>query len=81
MVSVIVRPYRGGALLRLRQSEIPDSEEARVHVHLNCRAAWVYFLTVLKVRLEHGIDARDRSRETGSSYSTYFNPAGLGVRF
>ncbi|MCW8873339.1 MAG: hypothetical protein OQK01_12060 [Xanthomonadales bacterium] len=39
------------------------------------------FLTVLKARLEHGIDARDKSRETGSSFSTYFNPESLQLRF
>ena len=44
----------------------------------NCRAAWVYFLTALKTRIEHGIDVRDRSRTTGSSYSTYFDPRAVG---
>jgi uncharacterized protein YndB with AHSA1/START domain len=80
-VSVMALPYQSGSLLRLRQYEIPDTEDARMHVHVNCRAAWVYFLTVLKTRLEHGIDARDKSRETGSSFSTYFNPESLQLRF
>jgi len=80
-VSVIARPYKTGSLLRLRQYEILDSEEARMHVHGNCRAAWVYFLSVLKILLEHGIDGRDRTRETGASFSTYFDPGSIGIDF
>jgi len=80
-VSVMAVPYKTGSLLRLRQYEIPDAEEARMHVHGNCRAAWVYFLTVLKIRLEHGIDGRDKARETGASFSTYFDPDSLGIDF
>ena len=80
-VSVMARPFRTGSLVRLRQYDIPDTEEARMHIHGNCRAAWVYFLTVLKVLLEHGIDGRDLTRETGASFSTYFNPADHGIEF
>ncbi|MCA9756467.1 MAG: SRPBCC domain-containing protein [Candidatus Eisenbacteria bacterium] len=68
----------GGCLLELCQYGIPDTPEARMHIHANCRAAWVYFLTALKTRIEHGIDVRDRSRTTGSSYSTYFDPRAVG---
>jgi uncharacterized protein YndB with AHSA1/START domain len=80
-VRVSARPYRDGTLLRLTQYDIPDNPEARMHVHANCRAAWVYFLSVLKTLLEHGVDGRDMSRETGASFSTYFNPAQVGVEF
>ena len=80
-VSIMARPYKTGSLLRLRQYDIPDTEEARMHIYGNCRAAWVYFLTVLKTRLEHGIDARDKTRATGASFSTYFNPTSLGIEF
>jgi hypothetical protein len=52
-----------------------------MHIYGNCRAAWVYFLTILKTLLEHGIDARDKTRETGASFTTYFNPASLGIEF
>lgn len=76
-VRVSAVPYRGGSLLRLRQYDIPDDEEARMHIHANCRGGWVYFLTVLKALMEHGVDARDTTRETGASFSTYFNPSGL----
>jgi uncharacterized protein YndB with AHSA1/START domain len=80
-VCISARPYRNGTLLRLRQFEIPDHEEARMHVHVNCRAAWVYFLTVLKVLLEKGVDGRDMTRATGASFSTYFDPAAIGVTY
>ena len=80
-VSVMALPYRSGSLLRLRQFDIPDTEEARMHIYGNCRAACVYFLTVLKSLLEHGIDGRDKTRETGASFSTYFDPSSLGLEF
>jgi uncharacterized protein YndB with AHSA1/START domain len=80
-VCVTARPYRDGTLLRLRQYHIPDTEEARMHIHANCRAAWVYFLSVLKTLLEQGVDGRDMSRETGASFSTYFDPEAVGVKF
>jgi len=80
-VSVVALPYKTGSLLRLRQYDIPDTQEARMHIYGNCRAAWVYFLTVLKTLLEHGVDGRDKTRETGASFSTYFNPSSLGIEF
>jgi hypothetical protein len=80
-VRVSARPYQDGTLLRLTQFDIPDTPEARMHVHTNCRAAWVYFLSVLKTLLEHGVDGRDMSRETGASFSTWFDPAQVGVEF
>lgn len=80
-VCVTSKPYRKGTLLRLRQFDIPDNEDARMHIHVNCRAAWVYFLSVLKTLLEQGIDGRDMTRETGASFSTFFDPAAVGVDF
>ena len=80
-VCITAKPYRRGTLLRLRQFDIPDDEYARMHVHANCRAAWVYFLSVLKTLLEKGVDGRDMSRGTGASFSTYFDPAAIGVEF
>ena len=73
-VGVSARPHGDGCLLVLEQAGIPVDDVSRMHVHANCRGGWVYFLTVLKVLLEHGIDARDTTRETGSSFSTYFDP-------
>ena len=78
-VRVEALPYNGGTLLRLTQYDIPDSEAARMHIHANCRGAWVHFMTVLKTLLEHGVDGRDMSRDTGASFSTYFDPAAVGV--
>lgn len=80
-VRISARPYRGGTLLRLRQFDIPDHDDARMHIHVNCRAAWVYFMSVLKTLLEAGVDGRDMTRETGASFSTYFDPASVGVTF
>jgi uncharacterized protein YndB with AHSA1/START domain len=80
-VCVAVRPYSSGTLLRLRQFGIPDRDDARMHIHVNCRAAWVYFMSVLKTLLEKGVDGRDMTRGTGASFSTYFDPAAVGVRF
>ena len=40
-VAVNTIAYQGGCLLRLRQFDIPDTEEAHMHIHNNCRAAWV----------------------------------------
>jgi uncharacterized protein YndB with AHSA1/START domain len=74
-------PHANGCLLRLSQYGIPESENERMHVHVNCRAAWVYFLTVLKIRIEHGIDGRDTTRETGASFSTAFDPGRIGLMF
>jgi uncharacterized protein YndB with AHSA1/START domain len=80
-VCISARPYRDGTLLRLRQYEIPDTPEGRMHIHTNCRGGWAYFLTVLKILLETGVDGRDMTRETGASFSTYFDPAAVGVSF
>ena len=80
-VAVRAIPHGKGCLLRLSQFDIPDTEYARMNVHVNCRAAWVYFLTVLKIRIEQGIDGRDTTRETGASFSTAFNPQRIGVTF
>jgi uncharacterized protein YndB with AHSA1/START domain len=78
-VAVYLQPRRDGTLLELCQYDMADTEQNRMHLHTNCRAAWVYFLTVLKTSLEHGVDGRDRSRETGGSFSTYFDPVAAGV--
>lgn len=80
-VAVAAQPDRGGTLLRLTQFDIPDDDQARMHIHANCRGGWVYFLTNLKALIEHGIDIRDNSRETGASFSTYFEPQAIGVEF
>ncbi len=76
-VRIKVIPYLSGTLLELHQFDIPDTPADRMHIHANCRGAWVYFLTVLKTLLEHGVDGRDKTRATGASFSTYFDPASL----
>jgi uncharacterized protein YndB with AHSA1/START domain len=79
-VRVRLHPQDGACILELCQYDMEDTEQNRMHLHSNCRAAWVYFLTVLKTLLEHGIDGRDKSRATGASFSTYFDPAQLGIK-
>ena len=78
-VSITLHPHKAGTLLELSQFDMADDEHNRMHVHTNCRAAWVYFLTVLKTLLEQGLDSRDRSRETAGSFSTYFDPIASGL--
>ncbi len=80
-VCAAVRPYRNGTMLRLTQYNIPDTETDRMHIHANCRGAWVHFLSVLKTWLETGVDGRDMSPGTGTSYATSFDPASVGVTF
>jgi uncharacterized protein YndB with AHSA1/START domain len=80
-VCVKALPYRDGTLLRLTQYDIPDNDDARMHIHANCRGGWVYFMSVLKTLIEHGVDGRDMSRDTGASFSTYFDPAAIGALF
>jgi len=48
-------------------------------LHTNCRAESVFLLITLKPLLDHGIDGRDKSRATGASFSTYFDPAQSGI--
>jgi uncharacterized protein YndB with AHSA1/START domain len=79
-VRIRVLAQKAGSLLELCQYEMEDTEHNRMHLHSNCRSAWVYFLTVLKILLEHGIDGRDKSRETGASFSSYFDPEKIGLK-
>jgi uncharacterized protein YndB with AHSA1/START domain len=78
-VRVRIHPQETGTILELCQYDMEDTEQNRMHLHTNCRAAWVYFLTILKTLLEHGFDGRDKSRATGASFSTYFDPAQSGI--
>jgi uncharacterized protein YndB with AHSA1/START domain len=78
-VRIRLHPGEAGTVLELCQYDMEDTEQNRMHLHTNCRAAWVYFLTVLKTLLEHGVDGRDKSRATGASFSTYFDPATIGI--
>ena len=78
-VRIRLQPHESGTILDLCQYDMEDTEQNRMHLFTNCRAAWVYFLTVLKTLLEHGVDGRDRSRATGASFSTYFDPGELGL--
>ena len=71
-VDVRAGEHGGGALLHLRQTGLRDDPDDRVHGSLNCRCCWIYFLTVLKARLEHGIDLRDQDPRTADSIAVGF---------
>jgi uncharacterized protein YndB with AHSA1/START domain len=77
-VRIRLQTQQTGTILELCQFDMKDTEQNRMHLYTNCRSAWVYFLTVLKTLLEHGIDGRDKSRATGASFSTYFDPSTVG---
>lgn len=77
-VRLQAREHESGALLELCQYGIPDTPEANMHVYVNCRAAWVYFLTALRAHLELGVDILDKTIATGGSFSTYFDPRLVG---
>jgi len=79
-VRIRLNPRETDTILELCQYDMKDTEHNRMHLFTNCRSAWVYFLTVLKTLLEHGIDGRDRSRITGDSFSTYFDPKKVGFK-
>jgi uncharacterized protein YndB with AHSA1/START domain len=78
-VRVRLHPRDGGTLLELHQYGMEDTPDKRMHLHANCRGGWVYFLTVLKTLMEHGVDGRDRSRAMGGAFSTYFDPRDVGL--
>lgn len=69
---VSAKVHGGGTLLRLRQSGMRDDDEDRVSGSLDCRCSWIYYLTGLKARLEHGVELRDRNPETAHSVSLGF---------
>lgn len=59
--------YNSGTLLKLTQFDMPDNEEDRVLLHMNCRGGWIYHLTVLRAYLVHGVDVRDHDPATARS--------------
>ena len=77
---IIAHAYDGKTLLQLQQYDMEDTAENRMHLHTNCRSAWVYFMTNLKSVLEHETDVRDKARLTGASFSTYFDPVAAGIK-
>ncbi len=73
-VTLRFTPLDSGTLVHLRQDKMPVTPEAMVAEHLNCRGGWIYRLTLLKVLLEFGIDARDTNAATAASVSVFFIP-------
>lgn len=61
-------------LLRLLQTDIPLTDEAKSTSHMNCRICWTFFLTNLKSVLCHGVDLRDQNPERASSFEVGYRP-------
>lgn len=79
-IRICIHPQETRTVLELCQYDMEDTEHNHMHLHTNCRGAWVYFLTTLKTLLERGIDGRDKNRATAASFSTYFEPTEIGIR-
>jgi uncharacterized protein YndB with AHSA1/START domain len=58
--SVNIQPYKDECIVRLKQEEIPDTEEGRLHWHLGCKTGWTFYLANMKSILEGGIDLRNK---------------------
>jgi uncharacterized protein YndB with AHSA1/START domain len=73
-VDVLLTKTGTRTLVHLRQWNMATSAERMVNEHLNCRGAWIHFLTVLKSVLEYGADCRDKDPKTGGSVGIGFLP-------
>lgn len=74
LVEVAISPSEGSTLIHLVQSGIPDDEDGRLNLHLDCRGGWIYFLTNLKAILEHGTDVRQKDPKFARSLSVRYKP-------
>jgi uncharacterized protein YndB with AHSA1/START domain len=74
IVDVLFIKSKNRTLVHLIQRNIPTDEESKVDTHLNCRGAWIHFLTVLKSVIEFNVDCRDKESLTGGSLATGFTP-------
>ncbi|MEM8845865.1 MAG: SRPBCC domain-containing protein [Bacteroidota bacterium] len=55
IVSITLEEEKRGALVTLRQYNIPTDEESKLNVHYGCSNGWTFWLTNLKAYVEHGI--------------------------
>jgi len=74
IVDVLFIKSDNRTLVHLIQRNIPKTENSKVNIHLNCRGAWIHFLTVLKSVIEFNVDCRDKEALTGGSLATGFTP-------
>jgi uncharacterized protein YndB with AHSA1/START domain len=72
-LAVVIAAEDRGAKIHLIQSEIPVTYDDLVHTHINCRGAWIHFLTCLKAWLETGSDAREHKPHLSGSLSTAYD--------
>jgi hypothetical protein len=73
-VDVLLTKSGERTLVHLCQRDIPLTTEGMVVEHLNCRGAWIHFLTVLKSVVEFKVDCRDKESLTGGSLTVGFFP-------
>jgi uncharacterized protein YndB with AHSA1/START domain len=73
-VDVRLTESDGRTLVHLCQRNMQVSDEGMVQEHMNCRGAWIHFLTVLKSLVEFGIDCRDKQSLTAGSLTVGFIP-------
>jgi hypothetical protein len=60
--------------IHLIQKNIPETEEAKVKLHLDCRGGWIYFLTCLKGALKCAVDIREKDPHRALSLAIGFQP-------
>lgn len=78
-VEVRIHAQEGGAAVELVQSGMKDDLETHMRQFVACRGGWIYFLTILRGVMEHGIDTRDKRRATAASFSVDFDPRTIGL--
>jgi uncharacterized protein YndB with AHSA1/START domain len=62
--SVSIQPHKEECIVRLKQEEIPDTEEGRQNWHLGCKTGWTFYMANMKSILEGGIDLRNKELST-----------------
>ena len=73
-VTVEFKSYDSGTFIHLKQNGMSPNEEDMVHLHLDCRCGWTYFLSNLKTVLEYNVDGRDKRPDTSRSLEIGFVP-------
>jgi uncharacterized protein YndB with AHSA1/START domain len=58
--SISIQPNKDECIVRLKQEDIPDTEEGRQNWHLGCKTGWTFYMANMKSILEGGIDLRNK---------------------
>ncbi len=59
LVTVLINDEKGGTVVELTQSRIPDDPDRSVYI--DCSYGWTFYLANLKSVLEGGIDLRNKN--------------------